>query len=93
MLAIHQDELTKLDATAALLERIGSDVLDMVEIRAEAAAEAERLRDLVAKVREFIAPEALIDEAAEMALSVEDEEDRISFDGELYTWRPIFRAL
>lgn len=80
MLTIKPADLETVEAAAALLERIAGDVLDMVEIRAEAKETAEALAGVAAFVRQYTAPADLLDEARQVALAVEDEEDRISLD-------------
>lgn len=71
MLTIDSKDLETLEA-AAVYAPPGSDE------RAKALA-------IIAKVRGFIAPEELLDEARQLASAVEDEEDQISFDDEAST--------
>jgi hypothetical protein len=42
----------------------------------------ENAQAVISKIRGFTAPADLLDQARELALQIEDEEDRISFDDE-----------
>lgn len=67
---------------------INSKDLDVIESALKSCTHASHrtaATQAIARVREFISTPELLDEARELALRIEDEEDRISFDGEAST--------
>lgn len=79
MLTITAKDLTAIEAAAATLSAIAARPF-AVNVPAVARDNGAALDGIVKRVREFMASPELVGEAREIALRVEDEEDRISLD-------------